>query len=285
MQLDVTVRATDDAAMSEGVARPNPRPLTCQGVRVPPPPPDVPLGWRTGPPDFVGVGAQRSGTTRWFDLIVAHPEVCPPVSTRKELHYFDRFHSSGFTGADAAYRAYFPRPKGLLTGEWSPSYLPSPWVPAMLAVAAAKTRVLVLLRDPVERYLSGLQRHHRIAAATGAPLNAMAPLDAFTRGLYHAQLARLFKHFARAQVLILQYERGTADPATELRRTYEFLGLRDPGFLPAELDAHPNRQDEKPALEPDARRGLVEAYAEDVALLARDYPEIDVGLWPNFFSV
>jgi hypothetical protein len=272
--------------MSEGVARPNPRPLTCQGVRIPPPPPEAPRGWRTGQPDFVGVGAQRSGTTRWFDLIVAHPEVCAPCSTRKELHYFDRFDSSGFSAADAsAYSSYFPRPEGRVTGEWSPSYLPSPWVPAMLAEAAPDTRVLMLLRDPVERYLSGLQRQHRVAAASGAPLNAMAPLDAFARGLYHAQLARLFKRFVRAQVLILQYERCSAETVPELRRTYEFLGLSDCGFLPAELDAHPNRQAEKPELDPGARRALVDAYAEEVALLARDYPEIDVGLWPNFASL
>lgn len=272
--------------MSEGVVRPSARPLTCQGVRIPPPPPEAPSGWRTGPPDFVGVGAQRSGTTRWFDLIVAHPEVCAPVSTRKELHYFDRFHSSVFTAADAAaYGEYFPRPEGLLTGEWSPSYLFSPWAPAMLAAAARDTRVLVLLRDPVERYLSGLQRHHRIAAASGAPLNAMAPLDAFTRGLYHAQLARLFKCFSRSQVLLLQYERCTAEPDSELRRTYEFLALSESDFLPADLDAHPNRQAEKPELHRKARRALVEAYTEDVALLIRDYPEIDAGLWPNFARV
>jgi len=271
--------------MSDSAARPKPKPLTCRGVAIPPPPPTVPAGWRTGAPDFVGVGAQRSGTTRWFDLIVSHPGVAAPPATRKELHYFDRFHSSAFTAADAAaYSAYFPRPEGRLTGEWSPSYLPSPGAPAMLARAAPETLVLVLLRDPVERYLSGLQRHHRVALARGEPLDATAPLDAFSRGLYHAQLKRLERSFPRSQTLILQYERCTADPLGELRRTYGFLGLRDSGFEP-ELEAHPNRQAEKPDLHPDARRALVEAYAEEVALLVRSYPEIDVGLWPNFAAL
>jgi hypothetical protein len=168
-----------------------------------------------------------------------------------------------------------------LTGEWSPSYLASPWAPAMLASAAPQTRLLVLLRDPVERYLSGLQRHYRVARARGEPLNANAPLDAFARGLYHAQLTHLLRRFARAQVLVLQYERVSAEPRSELRRTYEFLGLSDSGFIP-DLDAHPNRQTEKPELHPEVRRALVEAYAEEVALLVAEYPEIDVGLWPNF---
>jgi Sulfotransferase family len=259
--------------------------LAYQGVMLPPALPACPAGWRTGPPDFVGVGAQRSGTTRWFDLIVAHPEIEAPPATRKELHYFDRFHAGGFTAADAAgYGEYFPRPPGLLTGEWTPVYLAAPWAPALLAAAAPRTRVLVLLRDPIERYLSGLQRHHRVALATAEPLNAMAPLEAFMRGLYHAQLTLLLAHFPRAQVLILQYERCVRDPRSELRRTYESLGLRDAGFLP-DFEAHPNRQPDKPELRPDARRALVEAYAQDVAALARDFPEIDVSLWPNFAAL
>ncbi|HEY2200723.1 MAG TPA: sulfotransferase, partial [Solirubrobacteraceae bacterium] len=251
-------------------------------VKGPPSPPACPAGWRTGPPDFIGVGAQRSGTTWWFDLIVAHPEVAPPPATRKELHYFDRFHAGGFTRYDAeAYGDYFPRPEGLLTGEWTPNYMAGPFTLAMLASAAPGALVLVLLRDPVERYLSGLQRHHRVMYASGQPLNAMAPLEAFAHGFYHAQLTRLLKRFERSRVLILQYERCTLDPRTELRRTYEFLGVRDTGFVP-DLDAHPNRQPDKPELHADARRALVEAYAEDVTGLIRDYPEIDVGLWPNF---
>jgi hypothetical protein len=266
------------------MSEPVPAPLTLahQGIPEPPPPPACPAGWRTGPPDFVGVGAQRSGTTRWFDLIVAHPQVAAPPATRKELHYFDRFHAGGFTPADAAaYAAYFPRPREMVTGEWTPLYMAAPWAPAMLAQAAPHARLLVLLRDPVERYVSGMQRHHRVALATGEPLNAMAPLDAYVRGLYGAQLERLLPHFDRAQILVQQYERCTREPLAQLRRVHEFLGLPGPE-PPPDLEAHPNRQPEKPQLHPDARSALIDAYAPDVALLAESFPEIDLALWPNF---
>jgi Sulfotransferase family len=253
-----------------------------QGVMMPPPVPECPPGWRTGPPDFVGVGAQRAGTTRWFDLIVAHPQIQAPPATRKELHYFDRFHEGGFTAADAAgYSDWFPRPEGRLTGEWTPVYLAAPWAPAMLAAAAPDAKLLVTLRDPIERYLSGLQRHHRTARATGEPLNAMAPLEAFVRGFYHAQLTHLLAHFDRSRVLILQYERCVYEPLEQLSRTYAFLGVQDTAFAP-DMDAHPNRQPDKPALHPDARRALVEAYSPDVLRLIERFPEIGVALWPNF---
>jgi hypothetical protein len=266
--------------MSDHVSKPTT--LTYEGVMAAPPLPACPVGWRTGPPDFVGIGAQRSGTTRWFDLIVSHPEIAAPPATRKELHYFDRFHAGGFSQGDAAaYHEYFPRPEGQITGEWTPVYLAAPWIPAMLAAAAPDAKLLVLLRDPVERYLSGMQRHHRVARATEKSLRALAPLEAFMRGFYHSQLTHLLAHFARSQVLILQYERCTQEPLKELRRTYEFLGLRDAGSTP-DLDAHPNLQPEKPPLHPDARQALVEAYTEDVTRLAGSFPEIDLDLWPSF---
>ena len=45
----------------------------------------------TGPPDFVGVGTQRSGTTWWFETLLDHPQIRGPRTGRKEQHFFDQF--------------------------------------------------------------------------------------------------------------------------------------------------------------------------------------------------
>jgi hypothetical protein len=251
------------------------------GVDLPPAPPDCPVGWRTGPPDFVGVGVQRCGTTRWFRLIASHPEVVEPTGA-KELHYFDQFHAGGWDAQSAArYHEYFPRDEGRKVGEWTPVYSTAPWIPGLLADAAPDARLLVLLRDPLERYLSGLQLDTEVARRRGAPLSRYAPLEAFLRGLYHAQLVRLLRHFDREQLLILQYERCVCDPAGELRRTFAFLGLSDTDFAP-DLERHPRAQPEKPALDAAARSAYVEAYEDDVRALAGAFPEVDLALWPNF---
>jgi hypothetical protein len=250
-------------------------------IHVPPPPPVCPPGWRTGPPDFVGVGGQRCGTTRWFDLLASHPEVVPPMAT-KELHYFDRFYTGGFAPADAAgYHKFFPRDGERRAGEWTPLYMAAPWIPRLLAAAAPDARLLVLLRDPVERYLSGLQHDTNLARENGLGLSQLAPLEAFARGLYHAQLRGLLAHFDRSQILVLQYERCTREPLPQLRRTFEFLGLRDTEFVP-DLDAHPHRQPSKPSLDSDTLAAYARAYREDVTGLVGAFPEIDVRLWPNF---
>lgn len=252
------------------------------GVDCPRALPECPPGWRTGPPDFVGVGVQRCGTSRWFALLAAHPGLATPNSM-KELHYFDRFHSGGCGSEElAAYQRYFPRPPGLKAGEWTPLYASAPWIPPLLAAAAPQARLLMLVRDPVERLRSGMALDAAVASRRGAPLSRYAPLDAFLRGLYNAQLAGLLRHFERSQVLLLQYERCTADPEGELERTYAFLGLAGGGFRP-DLDAHPRQRDGKPELDERARGAYVEAYREDVLALAASFPEdIDLGLWPNF---
>ncbi len=251
------------------------------GIDMPPPPPDCPPGWSTGPPDFIGVGVQRCGTTRWFDLIASHPEVAP-AGPAKELHYFDRFYLGGCTASETArYHEYFPRPDGRKAGEWTPLYISAPWIPRLLAAAAPEARLLVLLRDPVERYVSGLQHVTRVARRRGAPLSRYAPLDQFLRGFYHEQLVRLMRHFERSQVLVLQYERCTSEPLAQLRRTFEFMGLADLDFRP-DLGAHPGRQFDKPELDADARAAYVQAYRDDVIELIDAFPEIDVSLWPNF---
>jgi hypothetical protein len=251
------------------------------GVDHPRAAPGCPEGWRTGPPDFVGVGVQRAGTSRWFALIAAHPEIAS-ANAMKELHYFDRFHSGGCGPAElAAYGRYFPRPPGQQAGEWTPLYASAPWIPPLLAAAAPQARLLVLVRDPVERWRSGMALDATVAARRGAPLSRYAPLEAFVRGLYHAQLSLLLRHFERSQVMILQYERCSAAPAQELERTYAFLGLSDTRFRP-DLEAHPRQQEQKPQLDERARAAYVEAYREDVLALAAGFPEVDLGLWPNF---
>jgi hypothetical protein len=273
------LRASRDAGHS--LVRRVTRQISDGGIRRPLPPPACPAGWQVGPPHFVGIGGQRCGTTRWFDLLASHPGVLPPF-VAKELHYFDRFYTGGFGEADAsAYHRYFPRPADRVTGEWTPGYLSAPWIPRLLAHAAPNARLLVLLRDPLERYLSGLEHDARMAAQQGAPLSSLAPMEAFARGFYHSQLTRALAHFDRSRVLVLQYERCVREPLAQLERTFAFLGLEQRAFLP-DVTAKPHHQQNKPRLSEDVLGEYVEAYSGDVLRLAREFDEIDLTLWPNF---
>jgi len=245
----------------------------------PPPVPECPDGWEAGPPDFVGAGAHRSGTTWLYGMIVAHPGVAVPPDRHKEIHFFEAFWEGGFTDADVErYHRYFPRPPGKLVGEWTPRYMFDTWTPRMLAAAAPDARLLVLLRDPVARYVSHLGTHlsrGEARATRGPAVSAMA----LSRSLYDRQLHGLLRHFPRERLLVQQFERCMLEPEAELRRTYGFLGL-EPDFVPDGLSL-PVNVGGAIELEPQMLEDVAAAVTPDAVELARRFPEIDLSLWPG----
>lgn len=244
--------------------------------------PACPPGWRVGPPDFVGIGAQRSGTSWWYRGVEEHPAIAAVEGQAKELHYFNRFWQ-GDVPADfaATYQQLFPRPEGSLAGEWTPRYMQDFWTAPLLQQAAPRTKVLVILRDPVERYRSGVERTIRRSPGN-RPIDLVHVSDAVSRGLYAAQLRRVLDHFPREQVLVLQFERCRDEPLEMLARTWGFLGLDPLEALPASMTER-GKSRRKPDLPDRWRSELVARLADDVHDLAGLFPdEIDLDRWPNF---
>ncbi len=180
-------------------------------------------------PDFVGVGAQRSGTTWWFQMLLEHPRIRSPWHGRKELHAFDAFGARAMTKADVqAYHEHFRPDRGQICGEWTPRYMADPWTPMLLARAAPEARILVMLRDPIERFRSGLAQRHMVDGWRAQ----QAAAEAIERGRYASHLHELLAHFPRERVLVLQYERCRAAPLEHYRHTLAHLGVEDFSPLP-----------------------------------------------------
>ena len=143
----------------------------------------------TGPPDFVGVGTQRSGTTWWFETLLDHPQIRGPRTGRKEQHFFDQFATRELTDERIArYHKQFPRGPGQIVGEWTPRYMHDFWVPPLIRRAAPGAKLLIMFRDPIERYRSGVP--HRASRSADPRMEAVCA-DAAERGRYAAQLKRV----------------------------------------------------------------------------------------------
>ncbi|MBM4362224.1 MAG: sulfotransferase [Deltaproteobacteria bacterium] len=207
-------------------------------------------------PDFLIVGGQRCGTSSLFRWLEAHPRVLRPV--RKEIEYF----STSYAEGEAWYRAHFSlraRLPGRVTFEATPDYLLHPLAARRAAALVPDARIVVLLRDPVERAISQWKHMRRLglepldlddalAAESGriAPDLAIAGSDPLApllelrrhgyaeRGRYAAQLGRWFDAFPRDRVLVLVSEEMWADPTATLRRLLGFVGLGD--AVPSGLD-------------------------------------------------
>jgi hypothetical protein len=211
----------------------------------------------TGPvtgalPDFLIIGAPKCGTTSLYYLLTEHPHIVPAAA--KELHFF----SSHFDLGIEWYRRCFLRPtlkdgRSTITGEATPSYLPDLYAPARVAEVVPQARLIVLLRNPVDRAYSHYQMGRRkgwetratfeeaVGAehaarqlgegeATSEPKNSIT-LDAdswyLSGGIYVDQLARWSSLFRDEQMLVLRSEDFSWRPEAALKRVLGFLELPD----------------------------------------------------------
>jgi Sulfotransferase family len=249
-----------------------------EGFDLTAPPPRV--GETTGPPGFVGVGVTLAGARWWFRVVTDHPEISHRRDLPMDRHYLTHFATQPFgRQAILGYHAWFPRRSGTLTGEWTPGYFDQPWVAPLLAEAAPDAKVLVIVRDPVERLADSLARagRHR-GEHVGWHVS-----DAVDRSFYADPLRRLHGHVPAERVLVLQYEQCVSDPAAQAAATYRFLGIDDSHRPGRTLLLAPGRH-RRPDLRLDAGTldRLVALYAPDVTDLASMVPELDLSLWPFF---
>lgn len=115
-------------------------------------------------PKWLGIGAQRCGTTWFTDLLTQHPQVDVPDGTKEhnELFRYGLMRPWDEEARDE-YRKRFES-KDTLMGEFSPAYMRSLWVCDLtLEVLPPDAPIIVMVRDPLDRYASGL-RHMMLHA-------------------------------------------------------------------------------------------------------------------------
>jgi sulfotransferase family protein len=242
-------------------------------------------------PDFLILGAQKAGTTALYAYLRWHPEITGP--SFKEVSFFDRHYAKG----EWWYRAHMPVRRGSLVGEASPSYLFHPLAPERVSVMLPGARLIVLLRNPVDRAFSHYQ--HEVALGR-EPLSFEEALDReeermqgeldrmlrdpsyfslawwnytyVARGRYAEQLERWFATVPREQLLVLFTEELSADTAATYRRVLDFLGVGA-----RELDSYPRIFDRDYAgMNPGTRARLDKEFEDPnrrlASLLGRDFP-------------
>ena len=238
-------------------------------------------------PDVVIIGAQRSGTTSLFDWLALHPAVAPSIT--KEVHYFDRFYDNG----PAWYRSHFalalPRRTSI---EATPILLFHPLAPSRAAAdLPARTRFVVLLREPAQRAISQYWHSRRIGAedqpleralaledermagqealvAAGGESFAFRNFSYKARGRYAEQLRRWFAAVDRDRFLVMESERLFTDPHGPAE-VLAWLGLAPHEVpFPASNDA-PRAHPEDPAVVAELRRFFAPFNDELAELLGR----------------
>lgn len=259
-------------------------------------------------PAWLGIGAQRSGTTWLAGLLLEHPRMGLATGPRrwfgarprvgagadKELHALDGALLEPMDGDDrAAYRRRFPRGDGVLRGEFTPFYLRALWIPPVAAACCPDDVVAVaVLRDPVERFASALRWY---ASKGLGRLPTPPPLtrhwirqrgpDAQWGGMYAPQLDAWAAELGGDALVVLQYERARRDPQGAAERVWGRLGLEPVTVAGADVPSGTAtggggapRWDWSQA--PGLRERLAACYRRQLDELA-DRWGIDPSLWPG----
>ncbi|XP_072549693.1 heparan sulfate glucosamine 3-O-sulfotransferase 6-like [Salminus brasiliensis] len=181
-------------------------------------------------PQAIIIGVKKGGTRALLEFLRVHPDV---RALGAEPHFFDRFYERGLEW----YRNLMPRTlDGQITMEKTPSYFVTKETPSRLCAMNCDTKLIVVVRDPVTRAVSdytqtltktpGLPSFQNLAFKNSTSGTVDASWSAVRIGLYAQHLENWLRHFPLSSFLFVSGERLVSDPAGEVGRVQDFLGLK-----------------------------------------------------------
>lgn len=197
-------------------------------------------------PTFIGIGAQRAGTTWAYNCLAEHPDVF--MTRKKELHFFYVNYDKGLDW----YRSQFEEARECRArGEITPDYMYHERAIANIARDVPEARLFVILRNPIDRAISAFVLHRdRFGSQSFAEACDSDP-ELIDRGLYYKHLSNVLRHFERQRLGVLFYDDLIADPRRFVAKLYQFVGVRSE-FRPDSLKTRYNR-----VIYPDLQKALI----------------------------
>lgn len=168
-----------------------------------------------------------------FQCLKEHPEIC--VSNPKETNFFITpfLYKRGIK----AYKKFFKNcPKESIKGEFSPNYMLYPISAELIYKYFPETKILLSLRNPVERAIS----HYKYDIKTDSKMTIYKNFEEAIRkerklkekGFYYKHLKNYFNVFPRDQILVIFYEDLRKNPEKTIEDIYSFLGVKNTSFVP-----------------------------------------------------
>ena len=197
-------------------------------------------------PKFIIIGSMRCGTTSLYKYLTFHPQFVPAMT--KEVKFFN----FNFEAGKDWYLAHFPpirEGSSYLTGEGSPDYLYYPIVAQRIHDLFPDMKLIVMLRNPVERAISQYYHWVKVGAeyrsleasinsdlelvrkmanpAFDGKLKRKGKTGCLLESVYIYFLEKWMSIFPKEQFLILKSEDFYTNTAKTMREIYDFIGLPD----------------------------------------------------------
>jgi hypothetical protein len=227
-------------------------------------------------PDFLIIGAQKCGTTALQNFLNEHPMV---QRSEKEIHYFDM----NFDKEESWYKTQIGAgiKPGLLLGDKSPYYLFHPLVPQRVASLYPDTKIIIILRNPIDRAYSHYWHNvfnFRESLTFEEALNAEASrlqgekdkllqdpsynsmnyknFSYIARGYYAEQIKIWRNYFPNEQIFILFTKDLKTKPDIVMNEVFQFLGIPSKSGY----QQYVQRSVKYKPMNPETRRWLIDLY-------------------------
>ena len=231
--------------------------------------------------EFLGIGAQKAGTTWLYEWLRSHPQVSFPGG--KEVHFWD-----GMTARDEGwYRSLFESGEERLQGEITPAYgILTPATIRRIQAMSPTVRLIYLIRNPIERAWSSARMALASAVMELDEASDQWFLDHFRsrgslqRGDYETCIRQWRSVFGAEQLLILRYEQIRSDPRGLLRACCSHLAIDQSWVdtLSDEALRQPVFAGTSASIRPTLLPALQEQYQPKVTSLAA-YLEWNLDAW------
>ncbi|MEK6221787.1 MAG: sulfotransferase [Chloroflexota bacterium] len=208
-------------------------------------------------PNFLFIGADKTGSTWLYQLLRQHPNVYVP--NIKDVYFFDRYYDKGLDWYSALFSG--APVDALAIGELSHDYLYSSQAAARIAKDLPNVKLIVTLRNPIQRSFSHYLYLRRGGKTQGSFHQAAKALpEIIDHSIYAPNLAKYFQLFDASQIKVVTFDKLKSDPEGYAKEILSFL---DVDFMPD----YPYHEDVLVAAKP--RSFIVSRVVKAVANIAR----------------
>lgn len=188
-------------------------------------------------PDFIGLGAQKTGTTSLFNYLQGHPDICLASGKETNFFYKDALYSKGLKYYEEKFFRHCS--PGTVKGEISPNYLYHTCCIERLLTLPNPVKFIIMFRNPIDRAYSnywmeirrGKEKLSFAEAVEREPerikkgVREKNTYSYIHRGFYDEQVAAYMDAFPDAKFLFILSEDLKCDRQNTMETILRFLGV------------------------------------------------------------